>query len=403
MIKLNKIRIFFLTLYMVFYMLYPKIYLFNFISLILIIGYFFCDIKNIKKFKRCIPYIVIILIFYFIPSLYYGAGKSSILNFIDFFVRISPIIIGINELDYLKQESNISSYKKMRIIIIILIIFISVVNIYYLNINPYFARTMANYNYNVPGLSTIGTFSGGGYFIVYGFIFIMCYLFESIFINKNNRNKILYITLMIIISVCIVKANFATAFVMVVASILILLFVENLKKKGIISLALLVIATLSIIHYKDLASFVVDKLPSDSIISIRLQGAVNNSDDSTAYERFKLMQKSINTIKSDFLFGISAKNNHDYYKISSKAGLHTEWLDFFARYGVVLALTYYIFIYKAFKKIILSNIDKKLFISSLISIILLGFLNPISNAGCYLIIFIVIPILIKGGEYEKNI
>lgn len=403
MIKLNKIRIFFLTLYIFFYMLYPKIYLFNFISLILIFGYFFGNISNIKKAKICIPYIFVILIFYFIPSLYYGASKSSIFNFIDFFVRISPIIIGLNEINYLKQESNLSSYKKIRIMILMLIIFVSIVNIYYLNINPYFARIMANYNYNVPGLSTIGTFSGGGYFIIYGFIFIICYLFKRIFIDKNQKNKLLYVILMIIVFICVVKANFATAFVMSIASVLILLFVENFRKRGFISLALLVIVIVSVINYKDLINFAVDNLPPNSIISIRLQDAISNNNDSTAYERFELMQNSVKIIKSDFLFGISAKNNHNYYKMSSKAGLHTEWLDFFARYGVVLAVVYYIFIYSAFKKIISSNIDRKLFISSLISIILLGFLNPISNAGCYFIIFIVIPILIKGEEHEKDI
>ncbi len=401
MLKLSKARIFFLVVYIVFTLLYPKVYYFDYISLFLVAFYFFFDIKNIKISKTLFIYFILILLFYFLPSIMYSSFKSSIVNFFGFFVRISPILIGINELNHFDDLNIISYYKKISNIIIFVLLYIFIINIYYLGLNPYFARIMANYTYNVPGVSGCAIASGGGYFAVYGSIFLICYLFKkAIFYKKKN---FVYVILLILNFVFILKANFATAFIMMIFTILIFLFVQNFKKKKIFSFVIIIFSMFALVNYKNIAFVITDHLPKDSIISIRLNDAINNSEDSTFGERIDLMQKSFKTISENFLFGISAQYNHDYTKLISKIGLHTEWVDFFARYGVCIALLYFAFIVKAFKILIKSGVDNELFITYFITTIFLGFLNPLLNSGCFFFIFLIIPILIVGGRNEKTL
>lgn len=405
MVKIANFRLFILTLYIVFYLLYPKIYLFNYIILFLTVIYFVLSIYRIKEYKNIFFYLIPIIAFYFIPAIYYNSLYSAIINFADFIVRISPILIGLNEMKYYSELSNIKKYISIKKIIIILVVFISIINIYYLNNNPYFARIMANYSYNVPGISFWGTISGGGYFAVYGFVFLICYLFNSVFIepNENKKSRMINIILLVIAILFMIKANFATAFVMMITSILLLILTENINKKSPISILLIIMVILSVIHYKDLANVAIKNLPQGSIISIRLKDAINNNGDSTTFERFELMKKSVNTIKTNFVFGISAEHNYNYNNMSSIAGLHTEWLDFFVKYGVFLSIEYYLFIYKSFRCIIKSQKNKRLFISLFISAVLLGCFNPILNGGCFLMVFLIIPIMSLGEKNEKNI
>ena len=86
---------------------------------------------------------------------------------------------------------------------------------------------------------------------------------------------------------------------------------------------------------------------------------------------------------------------------------------FFYRYGtngifgIFLFVVISIFvIYKVLKNIILKYKNTQyyhVFLTSAIMLVILGFLNPISNTGCLGIIFVVMPLLMGEIKNEKEV
>ena len=56
---------------------------------------------------------------------------------------------------------------------------------------------MANYNYNIPGIDGIGLVTGGGYFIIYGLIFLSILFLSCIRNNTNSSQKLKNIILLL--------------------------------------------------------------------------------------------------------------------------------------------------------------------------------------------------------------
>lgn len=408
MIKIDKIKNFLLSLYMILYILYPKIYGINTILIFLISLYFLICIKYIKLRKGTYIFILLILLFYFIPSINYKNYTSAIINFLTVIVKISPLLIFIQEIN-LPKESSIYYEKNGRLIkkiLLTLLIYIIIINLYNLNINPYFARNMANYNYDIPGVTGLSLFSGGGYFIVYAFIFLILFIVQKYIFFKEKKNFTFIFLFFIFSLIFLIKANFATAFILTMISIVVIIFFNNLHKINIIYSILLILSLIVILNYSFFLREITKLLPSDSIITIRINDMLEDSETSTVSERAYFLENSIKSIKEKPIIGIASQNNYNYNLMKEKIGLHTEWIDYMAQYGLIIGFVYVVFVSIAFTKMVHfvpNKSMKSFYISSAVSTMILGFLNPVTNTGIYLMLFLVIPILDGGFVNEKNI
>lgn len=399
-----------LMIYIVLNIACMKIYYSNSILLVLFFSYLILSIKRIKISKKATAVIVLILIAYFIPSLIFGQFTNGIKMFCKIICIISPILIYYIESKFFHDENTYEKFHKYKSIFVLELICFFAINMYFLNSNPYFARNMANYNYDIPGVSGLALFSGGGYYIIYGLLFFSIYLLNNCHYEKNVLNKIIFLISYILICIWIFKSNFATAFILLIIGAIIYIITVGTKKTKIFNIILGIIIIICGFNYDAIILNISQLFPSDSIIYIRINDAVNHSDTSTFSERLQLMEKSFESIKDNYLFGLSHKYGYNYNELKAYVGLHTEWIDFIAKYGIIMFAIYVYILARAFKEI-MNNYKNtnyyNVFLTSAILLTILGFLNPISNTGSYFIIFQIIPIFIGGrGEcirHEKNV
>lgn len=400
-ISLNKT---FLILYIIIYLLHMKIYYANYILLITFALYLLFSLKKIIIKPK---YFIIIGIFsfaYLLPSLLSGNLYIGLKNILNIILYLSPLIIYIIESKSIGKDNFYT--KVIPKIISLVLIYIFIVSYIFLSKDPYFARIMANHNYNIPGIDGIGLVTGGGYFIIYGLIFLSILFLSRIRNNTNSSQKLKNIILYILTGLLIFKANFATAFILFMLATVIYIFINSYKKFKFFNILLSIIAIFLAVNYQYVFSVITEFIPEDSIIYIRLNDAVNDTENSTFSERFMLMKRSIATIKDNFFFGISHKYKYNYDLMKSEAGLHTEWIDVLAKYGIIVFLLYAYIIYKVLKNIILKYKNTQyyhVFLTSAIMLAILGFLNPISNTGCLGIIFVVMPLLMGEIKNEKEV
>ncbi|MGN1000559.1 MAG: O-antigen ligase family protein [Bacilli bacterium] len=393
-----------LFIYIVLSLLGMKIYYSNLILSTIFLIYMILSFDKVKINKTVVILILITTFCFVIPSFFYGNLFESFKMLCQMIIVISPILIYNIELEGQNNIIAISKDSLLCNIIKLLLFLLCFINVIYLTKNPYFARNMANYNYNVPGVHGIALFSGGGYYLIYGLIFLSLYLLNYIFTTQKVFFKCLGIVMYFFVGFVIFKANFATSFILYIVGAIIFMFLKNLKKKKLFNIIILLIALLGILNYQKIFSSLSQIFPKNSIIYIRINDAINNSEESTYNERLLLVKRSISAIKDKPIFGNSHKYRYNYNLMKESMGLHTEWLDVFAKYGIFIFIEYIVIIFYSFKRLLNDFKNTKyynLFLSSFFLLLILGFLNPISNTSVYVFIYLVLPILCNGGKTNE--
>lgn len=391
----NKIKNFLLILYSILLLINMKIYYNRYILTMVFFMYLIVALKNIKVKKGLwLIWLTLFLMIYLISSIFNDALSPSIKLLLQMITTFSPIIIFYLEKDNFKNKKILTSF-------VIVTIYLFLINMYYLSTDIYFARMMANYEYNIPNYSGLALFSGGGYYYIYGVILIAILALNNAIDCTKPMKKIFFFLAYFLLVYLVIKSNFATAFLMLLIGSMILLYFKTLKKfkhKILITFLLITVIVILFALYEEIILYLISILPKDSIISIRLIGMVDDSDSSTFFERMDLMAKSFATIEDYFFFGKAAYYRYDYNAMANEMGLHTEWIDFIAKHGIFISIIFFSFLYKSFKtlynKYKTTNYSPVI-ITGIIVLILLGFLNPISNTSCFLMLFTILPVFIE--------
>jgi len=88
-------------------------------------------------------------------------------------------------------------------------------------------------------------------------------------------------------------------------------------------------------------------------------------------------------------------------------GAHSEWLDNLARYGIVGAVLFWgfaIFFVKEIYNAISLSRSKKVYLASMLLVMIIGFVNPITSLPAIsVVIFLIIPNLMLYLEYQKKL
>lgn len=231
---------------------------------------------------------------------------------------------------YIKYEKK-ETIKKLLYISTITIIIISIHTITILIKYPTLSRVLSTEN---PELSQdyINVKYVGGYGFIYGLVFIIISLFGMLK-YATPKMKIVIIVTLIILGLTLLYAQFSIAILLTILGIILNIANINNLKKTITIITILMVLILSMKYFILYAlDFFSNKIEQQAI-AIRIleirnfieSGDLNNSEDFN--DRVKRYKISIDTFWSDIL-ALNAEKT---------IGGHSEILDEYAKYGIVVA------------------------------------------------------------------
>lgn len=361
----------------------------------IIIIWFITGLKNVNK-KMLFP-IINMVAFFLVMFIYYLFGYGDI-KLSDFIPYVLILTTGINSIVYMKKIS----IKKKEMIkkYIILCYFVTLcTTIKVLLEIPNASRILTSSSTNEQIVNILEKLNVGAFDFIYGIIIFLPILIFKIQIYSRKKDKIFYLIISILSIICILKANFTTAYVLLGIEIILYLFFYSKSFLGKIFTIILLI--LFLFWGKQIVIFYLNFLINDttSILSqTKLRDLINfltgkgNISDATG--RTTLILQSINSFIFNPILGQGAYYNRDCF---GYVGGHSQILDEFARYGLLgtIPLFYFLFfsIYQIYINIKNKSYKNKYLISTILFLIL-GFLNPIFNDGILFFYFIAIPFLI---------
>lgn len=345
--------------------------------------------------------------------------NTDILSAIKGFLPILNLVVPILIYDSLisKSINNNENMKNIKNLFIVLLVYTISITWYYLSTDIYFARNLANHNeLSTSTYTGLAVASGGGYVLVYGLAIIPVIVLALLKKNKNTKKqKFLYVSIILLLLMFIIKANFATAFILIVASLILGVLKFNKKNKVILISFLILITIIGLLNIQIILEYTVKILPDNSIISIRLneileytEASGNVDTDTSFYGRIMLLNKSFNSIIKKPL-GIAYTNNFNYVSMQDELGLHNEWIDLIGKYGIIVGGLVLLFVATSLNQFRKDFKESKYSyeINITIGIItVLGFLNPINATTILLLEFVFIPCLISNkneyGDMKQN-
>lgn len=273
-------------------------------------------------------------------GLAYMAGNGSIGNR---FFELSQL-----PLFYMAYEKNkLSGRNKDNLLIIKLIapfvLITSFITIMAYSINPYVSRSITSGGEGVEYLKQ----GIGGYEFIY-FLVILVPILLFVLFNKNRsiskKYKFLGIGATILFGVNIVLSNYSTAFFLLILGIFMRLFFNRIKYSNIFFYGLLLL--LITISFQPLLSFIldliVDILGNSNNVSrvLEVKDLLLKGDTGISIEaRNDVFMESFNLFLQNPIFGIVTDPiNHNAYGEIIGFGQHSQVLDTFALYGLLIGL-----------------------------------------------------------------
>lgn len=364
--------------------------------------------------KRKYLYLIWFVIGYSFLGLIYGGPIQIIKNISMVILVLAPFFIFDWTFSPVRKNNREQNSKLLIKVMTPVLIYNVIATLYYLFRNPYIARYMANFDSSRGIDRSMGIIVdlpiaiGGGYVLIYGIILlpvVLLYLAKNIY--SKLLTKISYITIAAFLLYFVIKSGFATAFILSTAGIIfVILSAKNQKIiNNILIVSLIIVVSIVLMNTQllsDIINIITSVLPQDSIISVRLNEIVpalygTSSNISSFSMRLNGLETTLNAFLENPILGVGYKVGFDYIAVSSFIGLHTEWIDLLAQYGLFLGLPLLLFIGLSFKDLL--NIFKGTQMETIIKtvvfmIIVLGFLNPILTTSVFVIAMVYIPCLL---------
>ncbi|MGM0877158.1 MAG: O-antigen ligase family protein [Bacillota bacterium] len=350
---------------------------------------------------------------YSLIGVLYGDPIQIVKNVNMFILSLAPFFI----FDWVFSPARIHKRKKNAMFLLKvmtpILLYTVVATLYYLFSNPYIARYMANFDPSRGIDASMGinvdlpTAIGGGYILIYGvFLLPPVFLFLAKSILKKPLARLCSLGIAAFLLYFIIKSGFATAFILSIAGCTLTFLLLN--KQKLISRVIIILSVfwVSLIFLNEevlseIIHSITNLLPYDSIIAVRLNEIVPalyaSANDSSFSNRLHGLEKSWTAFIENPFLGVGYKVGFDYMSVAAFTGLHTEWLDMLAQYGLFLGVPLLLFIGITFNELI------KLFIGTsmeqviklvVVIIFLVGFLNPILNTSIFIIALLFIPSLL---------
>lgn len=372
---------------------------------------FFILLSSTREFTRVIDIKYIFLWIFYIYILVFSfntEGINSIKLIFTYCINLMPIVMFDFYFRGIHPKARKWIINSLFLIFNLLIIYLSIINLYYLDKNPMIARYLTSYN---PS-TAIGEFGrdlpkaiGGGFNFVYGLIFIppIC-IYILCNLKRNKKIKLVCSISCVFILYVIYRMNFATAFLLSVCFCIYTIisrFVKPIHIFFIIILGGIIIYMLFPyldVFFNSLANI----FPEKTILNERLNQIaeifIGSNNESSIRYRLLNIEKSINTFYNHILIGKSYTVGFDFRGEAEFIGQHNEWLDILARYGVIGGGSLVSFIVLSLKDLRYTfkrTPFARLVNITIIILIILGFLNPILGTTVLLIVYIYVPCCIE--------
>lgn len=364
------------------------------------------------------------LIAYFLIGVLSGSPIQSVKNTSMFIVNLAPFFI----FDWVFSSARLHQRKQNALFLLKVItpvlIYTVFATLYYLFKNPYIARYMANFDPSrgiAEGMEIMIELPiaiGGGYTLIYGVILLPPVF---LFLARSNHEKcclrIFSLVTALFLLYFIIKSGFATAFIVaMIGCILSLLLFRTQKLFSKLIILCSAILVYIILSSKQLLITVIREitsvLPMNSIIAIRLneipQTIYGSSSGSSFSNRIHTVEKTWSAFVEHPLLGVGYTVGYDYYSVEKLTGLHTEWLDILAQYGLFLGVPFLLFIAITLYELIqlFRNTSMEQIVKLIVfMIVFVGFLNPIQSTSIFIIALLFIPsllIVVLSKETELN-
>ncbi len=238
------------------------------------------------------------------------------------------------------------------------------------------------------------TFMLAGYDYIYTSVLMVIFIatnWTDLYVNAKKTDKAILLVYLITSIFTVLLAEYTIAVIMLIFGVLLAFVTRNGFKMStffafmvapIVLFLTLELALMGLIESQLLGQTITSRL--DEILSV-INGNISQAADFSS--RLSLYYKTIKALPSTIVTGA--------YEMGASGrellGMHTEWIDRLALYGAIRFVPFAIFLAKSFKN---STANYKAKNTALyISIVVLGFLNPMVSQWLFLMFYIFVPFM----------
>lgn len=227
---------------------------------------------------------------------------------------------------------------------------------------------------------------------------------------KSRARSLFFVGFQILMIICVIMSNFTTALILLFVDIMLLFLIGRekmtLSKFVFISVVVMVLAPALLIFFIQQMVNLTDSIYAADKLTGLLAATAGSEDVGEVYTRTDLIQASIHSFFSNPIIGVGG-----WYPIygvpSPKIGYHSQFIDEFARYGLIGAGPLLLFFRNIFSIIYKQNghreFYKNIVFVPLLLFTILSFLNPVFANILMISIFIYVPLIDRSIRYENTI
>lgn len=269
--------------------------------------------------------------------------------------------------------------------------------------NPYSVRILTSGK-------QVDSFLTGGYSFIYGLLFY-CIMILGL-LNKNvimtKTKKFAFCIILGFFIMVLYQSSLTISLILLIMSMF-FLFIPSIRNGYSFYYWILLLFTLTVIflNYADVIFYKLSIWTENFELSVRFLELSNffsgNNVNGDMLTRLNLYSTSLQTFSNNPILGVGGYYGHD--SILKGIGGHSELIDNFARYGIIVGLNYILIIISFSKyvaKRIVNNKLKKIYLVMVFVYILLGIVNNLRTVELGTIFFFTIPIYIYSIDQKNN-
>ena len=262
--------------------------------------------------------------------------------------------------------------------------------------NPYLARSIKSSGEYTMHLRSQGI---GGYEFIYLLVFVSINLFFLLnnkkFVNLKVGLTFIFASLFILFSLTIVYANYFTAFIMLLLSITILLFMKN--RNIFVKIFILFIGFILMIFRKSIIKLIINIIIKllgtgatvEKLLKLQESSSIYNGSNSIFSDRASTIISSWFSFLENPIGGLVTEPIQSSGGFLIGFGQHSHFVDTLALYGLVIGLiNIYIILYPLFDRL---NKNKEMFslsLAMLISVLIIFSFNNVTPSIGFGIFFL---------------
>jgi hypothetical protein len=344
-----------------------------------------------------------IIVFIILTHYLFNHYDGFLLNLVDYMLVILFIGIGL----FLIYIDNQQLDKWILIIFMVAFIITTITTLTNLLININYSRLLASSSTSEEITQILRRKNIGSFDFIYGILVGIPALLILVKNKIGKKAKFILIINLILGTLCVLNANFTTAYLILGLNILVIILPNRIGFNKFIPLflfcflALIYIGKSLIIFALNISLNYINSIMTQQKIFDIINFLNGKTSLNNVTSRSGLIQNSIESFSINPLFGVGA-----YYNSFDIVGGHSQLIDEIARYGILgcffMFMPIILFVITTIRKLN-SNWSKKAYAISFMFYLILGIVNPIFGYFISLLFYIILPTLIRYYDRYNNV